>query len=1607
MSTPALPLFFPQALNSPGLWTELGKTHGLAKKDFEWFAHLKLSSHALRNQQKPPMHAEKIMIGADGLSFPLAGSFVLSPAPDDQGVILYTPYGGIKKFDSRTALSEQVKSQLDDANEDDEPVAFLSLSARKTLAAATDITLTFETIEGDVFEDQRAVININQHINDQAMVDELQKLPTLATLLDTVLEGLLKTGFPALDQRKTRVAFYADNVDDTAVASSPAARRWTDSMSLSQALLSYYRHKGWPKGKRPEFSHPQRTAQTNDQTTWETAIKAAAQNLSSRMGELLQQFWNEASADGATRRAFFFRAVREKARAELLLKRESGIITEEQSRDLQALVESASTASSTLTLETVRLWEYQPNYVELAGSLMISQDSSKAFLYTPAQGLQVLEDYQDLKDTLEKKSTQAGHDDELYDLMSLEERNRFIGFHQPQVSGSVITGTVFKTLFEAIISKQQQNLEYTLQVFRFSDEALDIHAFFDKALDIRSLINESLLTIDVQGRWSTRPVLSGKHPSIVLADTAAGYVKRFRAVEVPMRSQFEAQPVATLTAQRAYLEEMKANLAHAFSVALRGEAALRELSASLKNADWHVVDTVFNHDRADRKSRTAVRGFYPDAYSLVLECSGETQVLPLANCVLLTERGGIDIQHSGRAILWTPATGLEVFATVGSARQQLNLRLLDPDHRLALLENLTPAQRKLHRRYSLNTLRLITGNVLHHLAQSAIELFLARCEQVRSLKLKTAQQDKALKALTQTLIDTNLRRASEIAQAISHQQSLPAWLGMAPVEEQQLHVELLEQYRNNVTDDKDYLHGIQTLEDYVREKLKALLTARFPGKALDPDVIEITPNLALAGPAQSLTGFALNHVNIAQGTGFKVASGTTQALPEGLNQAAVRQLLLSLDIAREFGNKVTEALTGSDTATRKLRFVKQLPWQLLQHAHALKLQQHLSHNAFDLITQVLDLPDAIARATVAGAHAIVRPLELIKTAGAAAVKASGLYLISPGAAEKGSHVLYAPYHTGEIFSEFADEASLVAAINTPGALQELIVRRLPDNERNTFSNLFKSSAGQLSEITLGNKAISGNLLSRLFSDNTGVISHLLGSQGEATRQPDWEAVKSLFSTGIKLISGLLPGKLAYGRFLWQAYKNFKASAEALQDHHWKRALQSFIAGGVQMVTLGRLSLEAESLPPQAASEAEPVPTPVVSPKWSDMHMTAPARTSLQRFESTGVALTDLAKSAKPGTYLESISKKRYAPIAGKVYPVTKPGLVWRIQNGKEAGPSLLSAPSGQLVIDPDVHTVHFSRTLSDLRNQYVYNFRTQRVINIEARGMQQIRNLFPFRALMIEESIAIAREYAANCLHNLVQLGEGAPGTRLDTFLRRFFDVESVDETLLKELKKAILPVCNALADPSDELLDTARFVVGRNRDAESGIIAFVMDQDNRRNVHFTEDFFEQQLGHYSSYVPSGFNIGGHARASTVLHELGHINSKTVDFATLEARRPFTDLISSLTSFGANLKSNQLTFQREALSLLTPEEKLFARWDGNEDEWVDVDEIEGMERISEKILEVTGARTIAEAKTAFLDPVNPAVRINVILRNADSLALLIGEMGRQLDPVSVASTSKN
>ena len=527
---------------------------------------------------------------------------------------------------------------------------------------------------------------------------------------------------------------------------------------------------------------------------------------------------------------------------------------------------------------------------------------------------------------------------------------------------------------------------------------------------------------------------------------------------------------------------------------------------------------------------------------------------------------------------------------------------------------------------------------------------------------------------------------------------------------------------------------------------------------------------------------------------------------------------------------------------------------------------------------------------------------------------------------------------------------------------------------------------------------------QLFDDNLALLPRLLSGHSMPSAQTDWDAAKHLFSSGIQLVRGVLPGKLACAQFLWQSYKDFKGSAEALQDHHWKRALETFTAGAAEMITLGRLALESrlesqEAVPPQ--------PTAPSAPVLAQTKPTDPQRTALQAFETSKIALKDLTHNAAEGTYQDLNTRATYAPIAGKVYPVERPGVVWQIKGAGQPGSVLQHTASRQLVLDPDRHTVHYGKALSKMVNHYTTHRQARYMLNIEAQGMEEIRARHPEKALMLIEAIDLARHYAFNSLHNLVQLRNDVPGTRLDTFLKSFFDVQRIDADMLHKLKLSIVPICNALVDPTEDLLNTRRFVVGSNRQPDSGVIAFVLDGDLLKKVHFTEKFFNQELEWYNTGLTEPFNVEGHARAATLIHEFSHQFSKTVDIASLEARRPFADLIATVTGYGASRKQLQTRFQREALSLSTPREELFSRWSHELQEWLDIDMIEGMNHVRKEILKTTRSANLDDARTAFLNPSNPTPRIDTILRNADSTAFLICEMGRQLDPVPQAQEGLN
>lgn len=1584
MTDQPLPLFFPEALQDIKVLSPRLRALGFTLADLAWLRNVELGTHAQRVAQTPPMTVENIMLKVgDTDAQPLVGSFMLHPTPGDHQAVLYTPYGGLRTFADRQTLLQTLSKTLKDATARVDVLRFLPIARREALSKDAPLTLTGQVIDGLVFDNQAEALKQSHRDNISTMRDQLNRLPTLTAMLNQLLNNELRSRFPGMDQSVTRV-HYSPETAAVATSQTSTARSPLDPETLSDALLRLYLHQTWPSVQVRQFSNPQQASSTQNpvhQQQWEQALQKISGDLPAMLEGLLQTYWATDVSPAVSRRQFFSRALGDKARMDLLLKRQNAIISPEQSQTITALLDHPN-SSSPAQMQKIRLWEHRENFVELAASLMLS-NQSMACLYTQPAGWQVLKNSADIKQALSSMATARGHEDALYSLLTLRERDVFLGFDQPQVSGQSITGAVFEGMVDDIIAKQKDNITYALQTCRNTAGAFDIQSLFDQALDVRSLLDSSLLEATVSQRWGTRSIASGaQRPSIVLAVQAALATKKIQSAQASLDRKFAADTSTSAEQQGTFLASIKPQLAHAMSVGIRDEARLRMLEKTLQADEKAIVDTVLNPDKPTRVQRNTLNGFRPDAWSLTLECPDNKDLIPLANCFLLTERGGLDTALSGRAILWTPGAGLECFDCLDRVKDQLKQRLLDPQQRLLLLENVPCSQYRPHRAYTLGAFRLIERNVLHDRQQSAIEQYLEARKHTLSLNLPATSVQSDLERHRRAPTALNLDRATQLAQAIITRQALPLWLGTAANHDLQHHVELLEQLRHSIAEGKDYLHGISPLSDYVRQRLQPLLQARFPGAALDPDQLWVTPDPTLAIPAQSLTDFALNPTHVVLETDFSITSSTAQSRPTDLTASEVRKLLLQLDIKTAYRQLLTDTLANASTqmTTRQQRFFRQVPWQLLLHAHALKLQGNLSERGFNLVQQVLDMPDGVARATVAGANAIIRPVELIATEGAAVVKVPGMYLI--GEAARGPQILYAPYDEQLGITEYTDEAAFVDALNLPGALQDLVIRRLPDPYKATYRNLLANSRD--TDIHLACNLIEGNLLHQLFIDNHALLSQMLDSQSQRNEQADWETLKAVFGKGVRYAIRFLPGKLAIPVLLWQSFSSFKESAEALQDHHWKSALHTFINGVTQLVMLGKL------LPEPGETRIDPN-----SPAGGEVDVTAPARTRLQPFEATSVELCQSGTPAADGTWLDTASQHHYAPIQGKVYRIDQRAAAPRIVNAERHGPYVRNSGT-QWTLDPDVHSVHDGKALSTLHNKHQTRATVRRVFNIEAQGMEAIRQLYPDKARQIVQALDLARFYAFNSLHNLAQLKTALGSSRLEVFFKEFFDVATVDAALLKKIKTTIVPLCQALVDPTLDQLDHKRFVVGTTCScAEERVIAFVLSEDRQQRVHFTEYFFDQQLERYEGALTQSFDIVAHAQAATLIHEFSHLFSKTFDIATLESRRPFSDLISTLSLPDRLLKATQEQFQREALSMNTPVDELFAYWNRNWQTWED---IPATHKLHASIKTITGTDNMAEARKAFLDPISADRRIDTILRNADSVARLVCEMGRCLDP---------
>ena len=1605
MTDPSKPYFFDEATNAsrqkqPG---EREKERGLNKDDLNWLQAVYLPTHATRTANVKPMAVHQLRLDLPGgTATPLAGAFAMSQSAGGD-VVLYTPWKGLSKFADMGDLKTHLKTWLSEETGKRELLRFLSVQQRHAVLAGNTPDISTEIIEGAVFEHQQTALNLNQAQNVNAMLDELRKTPTLQSMLDEALKIALFQPFPLLDQRHTRLTCSRPSTHTEDTDEKPTVT----TFSLSEALLQRYLNTPWPTDETRVFSNPSHGVSSEaDQQVWESTLIDIAGGLRFWLQNLLELFWQSEISSDLSREAFFAECLRDAYHLDLLLKRQEGTLTSDEYLRLMN-VSLPPDAIKPLRIEKARVSAPFRHSVELASTLMIGDSGTPGFLYTQSRGIEATTDLAALQNVVLQMLKSEGHEDNLFNFMSLEERGTFLSLESDKrtVTGVTVPQPIFAHVMADILSKQRDNLHYALVCFYRSKGQHDLHALMGKALDVRGYIDDRLLAVDGDDRWKIQPLHRwAAQPATVRAESAKKHLELLTTVDQALALKLKnhpAIPTDTRTVAHAQglvdasIKSLQADFTHLYALGLKSELDLRTADRTLGATEQAIVKAVL--DNPVRLQRAALNNVIPDVFSLALKPGGSENLLKLASCFVLTERGGKDPAKSGKAILWTPALGFEAFASLAPLLASLEQRLLEQDQRIALLENLARSERVLGRAYTLAPLQQVTENFLDHVQKPFVQLDQTSVTDALATTATAAPQAGLLKLLALRQPQTGLHRATQIAKALSTRQNFPTWLAKASIEDQVLHAELLQQYLNHVKDDQDCLSAIRPLARTAHHELqKQLTTDTFN---LDPDKIEVkitTPQPSI----QTLTEFALSHFDDLDAARFTVKSLDSSPIPKGMDTTYIKSLIRNLSLGQRHQAVLNDALaaTHTDAAERRHRFASQLPWQMMHYAHTEKLRERLSASGFDLVKQIMDMPDATARAAVSEAKAIIRPLELGGIKKDQVIQVPGVYLIGTQGNDAGAQVLVAPYSPRHGIKEFADESSLMTELKTPGLLRNWCINRLPTLEKTLCKAHLSLSSGTHGAITLASNPVKGNAIVQLFKDNAALLAQLLGCQSDSDSRGEWATAKRVLSEDVHEAFSFCMGKLMYPITVWRSFREIKQSAEDLQLHHWSAAVTELIGGLAQLASL-RGSMKSPQIP------SPTVNTPTIETtdapfKWKDIDVTAPERTRLQGLEASDIDLSSLTLDSKLGLYTHPTSKKTYGPVEGKVFPVEKKGTRWRIGAGQKQGPYLRQQVTKQWIIDsvplplPELPIAPTQGMLKRIETA----ISVWAGMNVDAHGMVQIRERFPVKARIIQESLDHATAYVWNAFRNLEVLKNTDDAiTPVHQIIMDFAGLPAVQPAHVTMIENVIGKIFTALLDPTLRSPNTKRFAVGRLLEDAEGTFGFIVPTDPIRKIYLAEKFFLPGLDHYRNYITEpAFPIRAHARAATLIHELSHIVCNTEDIAYLDSSRPFHELIETTSEMARKLKLELTDLQGKGLSIRTPLPALFTEYNRDLGVWEDFGQTSYMEtdRPCNQVLRLTGQLTLAEARTAFRR--DPLIRLAVQLGNADSVALLVTQLGRQL-----------
>jgi|GEM_PF-6594864 len=1046
-----------------------------------------------------------------------------------------------------------------------------------------------------------------------------------------------------------------------------------------------------------------------------------------------------------------------------------------------------------------------------------------------------------------------------------------------------------------------------------------------------------------------------------------------------------------------------------------------------------------------RSERPSYYYFVPEVYRISVNVKSLNFTAFLENCFLITERGGLQSACAGHAIFWSPARQYEAFNSVDKCRAVLRQRILDSVEYVELTNTINSFQRAaiLESKALLSLtddlfyfsvveedylLVLENSRLQHHLDDARRAYHHGVVARLSSQELQDSVDNYVV------AIEAGFNVASLLLQAdtVMFESALPEVLAHATLKEKYDYSRILQRYRNAVVDDRDYFHGIVGIDEYTVNALKKQLALDFPMQSVDPETVNViitqvsspawsgeiaSLGSAVSSTSQPLSTYALR--GFGQLTGhLKFSTSGKVSLPNGFNEHYVKALVRQLNVGENYRTLLENKLVvdAGESSERLKLFCAQLPPQILEMAFRDKLKGALSEKAYCYLEHVLNRPDAMARELLNGQRIVMRPLALRSSPDALPDEVSGIYLVGPDARTPGPLVVVVMYSREYSIKEYPDEASFVADIINRDILQTQLLNRLSPWQRKVYANggfkephinyisqdffsidLFETPA----PVTISQDEYAGNLLSKMYKDNCQQLLYMAKSQSVTTAEADWGSFKELLSLVMATVIQFMPARLAIPVTIWQTRDTLKAAASAASQAHWGEVVTEFVTSLSMLLTLRQSRASERNAGTTQVNSSDPAheSPPLFKEASGQSGLTTHYESALEPYIEHSVSLSELKHDPLTDIYQHVLTKKYYAVVLGRVFQIQLLERRWRIYIGADQdGPALRrDDASNRWEVDVREPLAGGGPILS--RHAQA---RGGTGFISEAIGMAQIRALFPGKATALQEAHqrAIAylnegRDVLRHIFDNDVTSQEHA------AWLRDFLGVSRLSLVQTRKIDSVIGLVFSRLIKPSMNPISSKRYVVGRGNIYGAGRIAFVNALDKRKYIYLLDVFFNTPLDtrlagtmdELKTTVPP-FDFNGHFRAVTMIHEVSHQVAGSEDIAYMNSALPFVELLKDVVPVTLSSASRNRVLQAQALSALTPRHELFKIQSSKLTPKPDV----GL-RVSEHIKKLTGALTLDQARDIFIN--DELKRAEIILSNADSLALIISRLGGGRENYSV------